>query len=192
MFWFLQVFVRPSSLKVEQMNALVPRLAMAAVVALASFPVPAAGRQARTAQPRPTEAGVGVTAVIRQPGTVTGIAWHRDNTPVSHALLRLRDVTAGRIVGGTQADAAGRFSFTSVPAGSYIVELVDEDGAVRGLGQVFGVGPGETVATFIRLGTQVPWFNGFFSNAAAAVLASAAAIGVTAVGNGDQPASARF
>ena len=169
------------------MNALIPRFAMAAAVALASFPVPLSGRQ-----PAVPQAALGVTSVVQQPGTVTGIAWHRDNTPVSHALLRLRDVTSGRIIRGTQADAAGRFSFATVPSGSYIVELVDEDGGIRGVGQMFSVGPTETVATFIRLGTHVPWFNGFFNNAAAAVVASAAALGVTAVGNGEQPASARF
>jgi hypothetical protein len=123
------------------MNALVPRFAMAVALALASFPLPAAGRQDAVVS---APATLGVTATVRQPGTVTGVAWHRDNTPVSHALLRLRDVTAGRIVTGTQADAAGRFAFQSVPSGSYLVELVDEDGAVRGVGQMFSVGPGET------------------------------------------------
>ncbi len=169
------------------MNALIPRFAMAAAVALAWFPVPVSGRQ-----PAVPQAALGVTSVVQQPGTVTGIAWHRDNTPVSHALLRLRDVTSGRIISSTQADAAGRFSFAMVPSGSYIVELVDEDGGIRGVGQMFSVGPGETVATFIRLGTHVPWFNGFFNNAAAAVIASAATLGVMAIGNGEQPASARF
>jgi hypothetical protein len=133
-----------------------------------------------------------VTTVVRRPGAVTGTAWHRDNTPVAHALLRLRDVTAGRIVNRTQADAAGRFTFGLIPSGNYIVELVDERDRILGVGQMFSMGPGETVATFIRLGTQVPWYNGFFSNAAAAALAAAASLGLTAVGDGIQPASARF
>ena len=169
------------------MNTLIPRFAMAAAVALASFPVPLSARQ-----PAVPQAALGVTSVVQQPGTVTGIAWHRDNTPVSHALLRLRDVTSGRIIRRTRADAAGRFSFATVPSGSYVVELVDEDGGIRGVGQMFSVGPGETVSTFVRLGTHVPWFNGFFNNAAAAAIASAAALGVAAIGNGEQPASARF
>jgi hypothetical protein len=62
---------------------------------------------------------------------------------------------------------------------------------VRGVGQMFSIAHGETVATFIRLGAQVPWYHGFFTNAAAAALASAASLGVTAVGQGTQPASAR-
>jgi hypothetical protein len=54
------------------------------------------------------------------------------------------------------------------------------------------VAPGETVATFVRLGSKAPWFNGFFSNAAAAVASSAAAAGITAVAPEQiRPVSAR-
>jgi hypothetical protein len=130
--------------------------------------------------------------MVRQPGTIIGTAWHHDNSPISYALLRLRNVTSGRIVMGTEANAQGRFTFVQIAPGSYIVELVDAGGDVRAVGQMFSLGSGETVATFIRLGTEIPWFSGFFGNAAAAVLATAASLGVTAVGNGSQPASARF
>ena len=45
----------------------------------------------------------------------------------------------------------------------------------------FTIGQGETVATFVRLGTKVPWIAGFFSNAAAVASTAAAAEGVTAL-----------
>jgi len=124
-------------------------------------------------------------------GTVIGTVWDRNDMPVAGPRLRLRDATTGRIVRTTQGDALGRFTFLRVPAGSYLVELVDQSGNVLALGQMFALGPLETVATFLRLGTSVPWYTGFFSNAAAAALASAAALGLTAVGNGGQPASGR-
>ena len=57
---------------------------------------------------------------------------------------------------------------------------------------MFTIGPTETVATFIRLGARRRWYGGFFTNAAAAAIAAAATLGVTALGNGGQPASARF
>jgi hypothetical protein len=79
-----------------------------------------------------------------------------------------------------------------VPAGSYFVELVDENGVVLGIGQTFRMAPAEAVSTFIRLGARAPWYSGFFSNAALAAVSSAAGLGVTAVGNGFQPASGRF
>jgi hypothetical protein len=139
-----------------------------------------------------TGARVGVEATVRQAGAVIGTAWQADNSPIANALLRLRNVTSGRIVMGAQSDAMGRFNFTPVVPGSYIVELVDESGSVRAVGQMFSVGPGDSIATFIRLGSRTGWFDGFFSNAAAAVLSTAASLGVTAVGNGPQPASPRF
>jgi hypothetical protein len=138
------------------------------------------------------EVSPGVMTVVRHRGTVTGTAWNRDNTPVSHALLQLRNVTSGLIAARTRADAAGRFTFSEVASGNYIVELIDESGRVLGVGQMFSIGPGETLATFVRLGTHVPWHSGFFTSAAAMAIASAASLGLTAIGDGGQPASARF
>jgi hypothetical protein len=112
---------------------------------------------------------------------ITGVAWHADNTPIPHAKLRLRDVVSGRIRAHTVANEAGQFAFLAVEPGSYVIELVADDGKVLTVGQTLAVSRGETVATFVRLGTRVPWFNGFFSNAAAAVAATAAAAGVTAI-----------
>jgi hypothetical protein len=125
-------------------------------------------------------------------GAVTGIAWNADNSPVPNALIRLRDLATGRIVLGVQADVAGRFGFDPVPAGSYVVELVDQAGTVRAVGQMFSVGSGETVATFVQLAPKDRWFAGFFGNAAAAALSAAASLGLTAMGDGVQPASPRF
>jgi hypothetical protein len=159
-----------------------------ALVASAPSVAPVFGRVPEAQQ---TSALGGVT-VVKQPGSVIGTAWRHDNSPVVHGLLRLRNVVTGRIVAGSQSDATGRFSFSMVAAGSYIVELVDDAGSIRAVGQMFSVGPGDTVATFIRLPGRAAWFDGFFTNAAAAALASAASLGVTAVGDGGQPASARF
>jgi hypothetical protein len=130
-------------------------------------------------------------AVAVKGGTVTGTVWQRDDSPVPDAQLQLRDVASGKVSMTTHGDESGRFTFQKVSPGSYIVELVDRSENVLALGQMFTIGPVETVATFIRLGTALPWYNGFFSNAAAAALASAAALGVTAIGDGEQPASAR-
>ena len=105
-------------------------------------------------------------AIRPQMTTVQGTAWAADNTPIPHAFLRLRNVITGKIVGTTLADAGGRFAFTGIPEGTYLVELVSERGRVLAVGHVFTASPGETVATFVRLGAKVPWFNGFFGTAA--------------------------
>jgi len=125
-------------------------------------------------------------------GTVTGTVWRSNDAPVPDAPLQLRDVSTGQIVRSTRANELGRFTFSKVSAGSYIVELVDDNRNVLALGEMFTIGPTETVATFIRLAASTKWYGGFFTNAAAAAIAAAATIGVTAVGNGGQPASGRF
>ena len=130
-------------------------------------------------------------AVAVKGGTVTGTVWRRDDTPVPDAELQLRDVSTGKVVRTTHGDTSGRFTFQNVTPGSYIVELVDGRENVLALGQMFTIGPVETVVTFIRLGATAPWYHGFFSNAAAAAVAAAAALGVSALGDGGQPASSR-
>jgi hypothetical protein len=125
-------------------------------------------------------------------GTVTGTVRRANDSPVPNASLQLRDVATGQVVRSTRGDALGRFAFLKVSAGTYIVELIDESRTVLALGEMFTIGPTETVATIIRLGTATAWYGGFFGNAAAAVIAAAATVGVTAIGHGGQPASARF
>jgi hypothetical protein len=112
---------------------------------------------------------------------VQGSAWRADNTPIPRAILRLRNVTTGKIQAATTADDAGRFAFDRIPAGTYLVELINEGGRVLTIGHVFTIAPGETVATFVRLGANVPWHDGFFGKTALAVAASAATVGVAAL-----------
>jgi hypothetical protein len=125
-------------------------------------------------------------------GTVTGTAWRSDNTPLADAQLQLRDISTGRIVSSTRADDLGRFTFTKVNPGTYVVELVDGNRRVLAVGETFSVGPTDTVATSVRLAAPGRWHGGIFTNAAAAAIAVAAIVGVTALGNGGQPASPRF
>jgi hypothetical protein len=169
------------------MTNTVPRNLIGVTLILASLPL----SPAVTAAGQLDAVRLGGPVSVQQGGAISGTAWNRDDSPISNALLRLRDVSSGIILMGTDADVLGRFTFVRVPPGSYVVELVNEKGHALALGHVFTLGPGETVVTFIRLGSTVPWYDGFFTNAAAAALASAASLGVTAVGEGAQPASAR-
>jgi hypothetical protein len=121
--------------------------------------------------------------------SILGAAWRADNSPIPQAKLRLRNVQTGRIEATAVANELGQFAFTSIESGTYVIELVSETGTVIALGHTFAIAPGETVATFVRLGSRAPWFNaifggggdGFFSNAASIVSSSAASTGVTAI-----------
>jgi hypothetical protein len=122
--------------------------------------------------------------------TVLGTAWKADNTPIPQARLRLRNVTTGRGEATTTANGSGQFTFSNVEPGSYVIELINETGKVLALGQVFSLGPGETVATFVRLSARNSWLTGFFSNAATSAVTAASSLGVTALGSDGQPISA--
>ena len=144
-------------------------------------------------------AGVAVSASemkrARTPGaavgtTILGAAWKADNTPIPQARLRLRNVTTGRPEAITTANGSGQFTFANIEPGSYVIELMNDRGKVLALGQVFSLGPGETVATFVRLSARNSWFGGFFTNAAATALTAASSLGVTALGSDGQPVSA--
>lgn len=156
-------------------SAVIPVLLCLAMAA------PAAGRPDR---PGPKVGPAGRTT------TILGSAWTANNEPIKQAHLRLRNVITGRVEAAATANDVGQFEFRSIESGSYVVELLSESGRVQVVGQVFSIAPGETVATFIRLGTRVPWYSGFFGNSIAAIAATAASEGITAIAPVARPVSA--
>ena len=120
-------------------------------------------------------------------GTVVGIAWRTESSRLPNAHLRLRDAINGRSVATAESDTEGVFRFFQVPTGQYVVELVSGSGRVLALSELFTVAAGETVSTSVRLASKSVWV--FFNNAAAAVIAAASSLGVTAVGSNGRPAS---
>ena len=116
-------------------------------------------------------------------GTTTVIGWAReaDNAPVRRARLQLRNVVTGYVEATAVADDAGEFAFEGFEGGTYVVELVDDGNDVLGVGQVFNVAPGETVATFLKLAKAPSFVTGLFQNTASSVLSAAAGAGVIGV-----------
>lgn len=138
---------------------------------------------------RPAKAGPAPAVRSTTAGTILGTVWDAQNRPVPDAQVRLRNLTTGRVEATTRASQAGQFTFQSVEGGNYVLELVNDAGRVIAVGQTFSVAPGETVATFVRLGARLPWFSGFFNNAAASAVSTAAGLGLTAVSTTGQSAS---
>jgi hypothetical protein len=139
-----------------------------------------AGSGPADARPVTTPARVGATGT-RGTTSVLGVAWKVDNTPIPGARVQLRNLVSGKIEARAVADENGQFSFPHLEGGSYVVELIGDSGRIVTVGHAFVIAPGETVATFVRLGTKVPWFSGFFGNAASAVASTAAGQGITAI-----------
>lgn len=120
---------------------------------------------------------------------VRGVVSNADHSPLPNAKVRLRNLQTGRVDAAATANENGQFAFNSLEGGSYVIEIVDDNGKVIAVGQSFRVERGETVATFVRLGTRRPGLSGLFSNTAAAVIAAASGVGVTAIGSQAPPAS---
>lgn len=150
----------------------------------AARPAPGMARPVGRTSPGATSFGTPVTAVL-------GTAWAADNSPIKQANLRLRNVLTGKVQATTIGNDAGQFAFENVPGGSYVVELLNNGGHVEVIGHVFTIATGETVATFVRTGTKVPWVVGFFNNTLSAVASTAASQGVTAIAPLARPASAK-
>jgi carboxypeptidase family protein len=149
---------------------------------------PAGTPQGQADHRLPITSRVGGAVGVRST-SIVGVAWNADNTPVPAARVRLRDVVTGKISSVAVSDEAGRFTFVDVEPGSYLIELVADGAKIVALGHTFTVARGETVATFVRIGTRVPWYTGFFGNAASAIASTAASAGVTAIAPEAKPCS---
>lgn len=172
---------------------LVPMLALAVVsVSAADDPVRTKAATASTSPsgkpvpgvPRPASEGgsrgVGAASASKTTAIVV-TAWNADGTPIQGANLRLRNVETGKVAAFAKADEAGQFTFENVEGANYVVELVTDSGRVETVSHVFTVAPGETVATFVRLGSRIPWSAVLFHNTAAGVAATAATEGIAAI-----------
>jgi hypothetical protein len=142
------------------------------------------GAQANGAQPETAAPRTATTT-----GSVAGTAWKGDTTPFAHARIRLRNVHDGRGVATTISDVDGRFRFDRVEPAAYVVELLASDDRVLAVGDLFAVSVGVQAVTVVRLSTKTPWHGGFWGNAAAAAIAAASTLGVTANGSNGRPVS---
>jgi hypothetical protein len=150
-------------------------------IALAAFILASSTLAGASPQARLDARVGGGGASPRHATTVIGSAWNQDNTPIAAARVQLRNLDDAKVVATAVADEGGKFTFTDIEPGTYAVELVGANGKIVTVGQAFVIARGETVATFVRIGSKAPWFAGFFNNAAGAVAAAAASQGVTAL-----------
>jgi hypothetical protein len=164
----------------------VPRRASVAFVAICAVAI-ATG--ASGLPPGPSPARVGAAPAGTGQTSVLGVAWRVDNSAIAGAHVQLRNLVNGRVEAAAVANEGGQFAFSKIESGTYVVELLGEHGKIASVGHAFVIAPGETVATFVRLATKVPWFSGFFSNAASIVAASAASQGITAMAPVQLPVS---
>jgi hypothetical protein len=72
--------------------------------------------------------GVPVAPLAAAPqvtGAISGLAKEAGGQPAANVLVRLRNVDNGQVAGIVRTEPTGAFTFTNVPAGSYVIEIVD-------------------------------------------------------------------
>ena len=101
-------------------------------------------------------------------GAITGTAQSADGQTLPNYTVQVRNLQTGQLAGTTTSNAAGSFSFAGLNPGNYIVEVVNELGAIVGSSAPIGVAAGSTIAVTV-------------SATAAAAIAAAGATGVSTV-----------
>jgi Carboxypeptidase regulatory-like domain len=124
-------------------------------------------------------------------GSLNGVAAGSDRAPLRNYTVRLRNVADGQIAGTTITSGTGEFTFTGLPAGNYVVEVVDAAGQVVGLSPTLIMSPGTTLSVTISASaggaiTAATASNGFSlfglgPIGSVAVISAAGVAGVTAV-----------
>jgi hypothetical protein len=103
-------------------------------------------------------------------GQISGVAT-LEGKPIPNVKVQLRNVDSGQLVGNTNANGAGEFSFTGLPEGNYVVETVSGNGTILGRSAV-----AITAATLVVANLSI----GASAAAVAAAGGSAAVLGGTA------------
>jgi hypothetical protein len=79
-------------------------------------------------------------------GSISGVAAHSGGFALGNYMVRIRNVDSGQLAGTALTNVAGQYSFANLPAGSYVVELTNRNGAVIGTSPVVALARGASVA----------------------------------------------
>ena len=82
-------------------------------------------------------------------GTLTGVAQSAEKAPLPNFRILVRNANSGELAGSTISNQAGQFSFASLKAGTYVVEILDAAGKVVGLSPSLTVAAGSTVTVTV-------------------------------------------
>lgn len=99
-----------------------------------------------------------VAAGRSQPGQISGLATV-DGKPQANTMVRLRSVDTGRLVGTALTNSQGRFSFTALASGTFLVESVSSDGTILGTSSVISLNDAEIRASEVTVRTSAAVFD---------------------------------
>jgi hypothetical protein len=105
-------------------------------------------------------------------GTIQGTAQNSTGQVLSNYTVQLRNLQTGQLAGATTSNAAGSFSFGALNPANYVIEVVNQAGAIVGTSSAVLVTAGATVTISVT------------TSAVAAIAASGAAAATAAAGSG--------
>jgi len=117
-------------------------------------------------------------------GVISGIA-SVDGKPLANVTVRLRNVDNGQLVGTTTSTPQGKFSFTGIGAGTFVIETVAANGTILGTSAAVSLAAGAMGATDVAVltsATALAAAGGIGGAAAAGAAAGAAGAGAATGG----------
>jgi hypothetical protein len=91
----------------------------------------------------------------QQRGQISGFG-AADGKPIRNATARLREFESGQLTASTACDSSGIFAFVGVPAGTYVVELVCNGGALLGASSPVSLKPGAMATHSVAVDISEP------------------------------------
>ena len=88
---------------------------------------------------------VPLVVAAQELGNISGTATLDNGDPAANYTVRLRHVDTGVLEAEVGANAQGEYEFTNVPAGNYLVEVVDRDGNIVGTSATVALAAGAAV-----------------------------------------------
>ena len=113
-------------------------------------------------------------------GQISGVATMPGKGTVAGATVQLRDLTTKQVVGTAKTNASGQFVFIVDHAGTFIVEILNEEGAVVGTTAPIALTPGAMSVSAVSVS---PTGGGGAAAAAAAAASQVEQLQVQGEGN---------
>jgi hypothetical protein len=130
-----------------------------------------------------------VASAAQGTGKISGTARNAQNQVLPNVKVQLRNVDTGQLVATTKAGSDGRFEFSGLNPGSYVVEIVDDSGKIVGLSPMTPLSAGGTVAGLVIVASATGALAGavatgglgaFFATQGGILLLAGLGVGVTA------------
>jgi len=161
-----------------------------ALLSVPTLPLAAQAAPQSQAAAKSENVVVGTAAVRSDAAGLNGIATTSNGEPLPNTVVRARNLLTNEIEASTRTSEKGEFAILNLQPGNYVLELVDDDGAIIGTSAFVAATPGAIVqgltitasgGVLSAAGTTTGWLAALAGTAARGVTAAAAAAGVAGV-----------